>query len=128
MELLRTQAEFDDSLTLKIYLFQFINYYASIFYVAFLKGKFVGYPKKYNKIFGYRYVFMHLVKKKKKLIDYFLKLLLKTRRMCSRRMFDGTVYSVDDYNGWKTNCLHCHGNGFSHSVQILGIVQNPYRS
>ncbi|KAL7288575.1 hypothetical protein TKK_0017314 [Trichogramma kaykai] len=54
MELLRTQAEFDDSLTLKVYLFQFINYYASIFYVAFLKGKFVGYPKKYNKILGFR--------------------------------------------------------------------------
>ena len=53
-EMLRTQAEFDDSLTLKIYLFQFVNYYASIFYVAFLKGKFVGYPKKYNKILGFR--------------------------------------------------------------------------
>ncbi|XP_012289037.1 anoctamin-4 [Orussus abietinus] len=54
MELWRTQAEFDDSLTLKIYIFQFVNYYASIFYVAFLKGKFIGYPKKYNRILGYR--------------------------------------------------------------------------
>ncbi|XP_033214628.1 anoctamin-5-like [Belonocnema kinseyi] len=54
MELLRTQAEFDDSLTLKVYLFQFVNYYASIFYLVFLKGKFVGYPKKYNRIFGKR--------------------------------------------------------------------------
>ncbi|XP_057333103.1 anoctamin-5-like isoform X2 [Microplitis mediator] len=54
MEMPRTQAEFDDSLTLKIYIFQFVNYYASIFYVAFLKGKLVGYPRKYNRIFGYR--------------------------------------------------------------------------
>lgn len=54
MELLRTQAEFDDSLTLKVYLFQFVNYYASIFYIVFLKGKFVGYPKKYNRILGFR--------------------------------------------------------------------------
>ncbi|PNF43988.1 hypothetical protein B7P43_G00902 [Cryptotermes secundus] len=54
MELLRTQTEFDDSLTLKIYLFQFVNYYASIFYIAFLKGKFVGYPAKYNLVFGWR--------------------------------------------------------------------------
>ncbi|KAK0082080.1 hypothetical protein PV325_011109 [Microctonus aethiopoides] len=54
MEMLRTQTEFDDSLTLKIYIFQFVNYYASIFYVAFLKGKFVGYPKKYNLILGQR--------------------------------------------------------------------------
>lgn len=53
-ELLRTQTEFDDSLTLKIYLLQFVNYYASIFYIAFFKGKFVGSPKGYNRIFGYR--------------------------------------------------------------------------
>ncbi|KAL0277448.1 UNVERIFIED_CONTAM: hypothetical protein PYX00_004720 [Menopon gallinae] len=54
LELLRTQTEFEDSLTLKIYLFQFVNYYTSIFYIAFLKGKFVGYPSKYNRIFGFR--------------------------------------------------------------------------
>ncbi|KAJ8955607.1 hypothetical protein NQ318_001437 [Aromia moschata] len=53
-ELLRTQTEFDDSLTLKIYLLQFVNYYASIFYIAFFKGKFVGRPNNYNKIFGFR--------------------------------------------------------------------------
>ncbi|KAJ9596645.1 hypothetical protein L9F63_012342, partial [Diploptera punctata] len=54
LELLRTQTEFDDSLTLKIYLLQFVNYYASIFYIAFFKGKFVGYPGKYNRLFSYR--------------------------------------------------------------------------
>lgn len=54
MELQRTQTEFDDSLALKIYIFQFVNYYSSIFYIAFFKGKFVGYPSKYNKVFGYR--------------------------------------------------------------------------
>lgn len=53
-ELLRTQTEFDDSLTLKIYLFQFVNYYASIFYIAFFKGKFIGHPGKYNRFFDYR--------------------------------------------------------------------------
>jgi len=50
----RTQTGYEDSLTLKIYLFQFINYYSSIFYIAFLKGKFVGYPAKYNRIFNLR--------------------------------------------------------------------------
>lgn len=54
VELLRTQTEFDDSLTLKIYLLQFVNYYASIFYIAFFKGKFVGYPGNYNRLFKYR--------------------------------------------------------------------------
>lgn len=53
-ELHRTQTQFDDSLTLKIYLLQFINYYASIFYIAFFKGKDIGTPKKYKTIFGYR--------------------------------------------------------------------------
>ncbi|KAG9429833.1 anoctamin-1-like isoform X4 [Apis mellifera carnica] len=54
IELLRTQTEFDDSLTLKIYLLEFVNYYASIFYIAFFKGKFVGYPGNYNRFFHYR--------------------------------------------------------------------------
>ncbi|KAF2904356.1 hypothetical protein ILUMI_01814 [Ignelater luminosus] len=54
MELQRTQTEYDDSLALKIYMFQFVNYYSCIFYIAFLKGKFVGYPAKYNRFFGYR--------------------------------------------------------------------------
>ncbi|XP_017877213.1 anoctamin-1 isoform X2 [Ceratina calcarata] len=54
VELLRTQTEFDDSLTLKIYLLEFVNYYASIFYIAFFKGKFVGYPGNYKRFFEYR--------------------------------------------------------------------------
>lgn len=53
-EYLRTQTEFDESLAIKIYLFQFVNYYTSIFYIAFLKGKFIGYPKKYTRILGLR--------------------------------------------------------------------------
>jgi anoctamin-1 len=54
LEFLRSQTEYDESLTLKIYLFQFVNYYSSIFYIAFVKGKFVGYPAKYNRIFNFR--------------------------------------------------------------------------
>ncbi|XP_069195050.1 anoctamin-1 isoform X3 [Procambarus clarkii] len=54
LELQRTQTEFDDSLTLKIYMLQFINYYSSIFYIAFFKGKMVGYPGDYNRVFGSR--------------------------------------------------------------------------
>ena len=53
-ELHRTQTSFDDSLTIKIYLFQFVNYYASIFYIAFFKGQFVGTPHEYNRIFDFR--------------------------------------------------------------------------
>lgn len=53
-ELHRTHTEYDESLGLKIYLFQFFNHYSSIFYIALLKGKFVGYPAKYKRIFALR--------------------------------------------------------------------------
>jgi hypothetical protein len=49
-ELHRTQSEFEDSLVWKLYIFQFVNYYTSIFYIAFFKGNIVGYPGKYNRI------------------------------------------------------------------------------
>ena len=40
---------------LVFYLFQFVNYYSSIFYIAFFKGRLPGRPGgKYTKIFGYR--------------------------------------------------------------------------
>ena len=48
-ELHRSQTSFDDALTLKIYLFQFVNYYASIIYIAFFKGQFIGTPNKYTR-------------------------------------------------------------------------------
>ncbi|XP_065083351.1 anoctamin-5 isoform X2 [Ochlerotatus camptorhynchus] len=54
IEYRRTQSEYNESLNLKIYLFQFINYYSSIFYIAFMKGKFAGYPAKYNRILTLR--------------------------------------------------------------------------
>lgn len=54
MELHRTQTSFDNSLALKIYLFHSVNCYASIFYVAFVKGNFVGTPNQYVRIFTFR--------------------------------------------------------------------------
>ncbi|CAD5126106.1 DgyrCDS14278 [Dimorphilus gyrociliatus] len=44
MESPRTQTKFDDSFTFKMFFFQFVNYYGSIFYIAFFKGKFSGRP------------------------------------------------------------------------------------
>uniref|UniRef100_A0AAY4D0M2 Anoctamin n=1 Tax=Denticeps clupeoides TaxID=299321 RepID=A0AAY4D0M2_9TELE len=43
-ELPRTRTDYENSLTLKMFLFQFVNYYSSCIYVAFFKGKVVGYP------------------------------------------------------------------------------------
>lgn len=45
----RTQTEWEDSFTLKMFLFQFVNNYASLFYIAFFKGKFIGWPGDYNR-------------------------------------------------------------------------------
>lgn len=50
----RTQTEFENHLTFKVFIFQFFNYYSSIFYIAFFKGKFVGTPGNYSQILGLR--------------------------------------------------------------------------
>lgn len=54
MELPRTQLDFEDSLTVKLYLLQFVNFYFAIFYVALYKGNFIGRPGAYNRLFGLR--------------------------------------------------------------------------
>ncbi|XP_012941487.1 anoctamin-4 [Aplysia californica] len=53
-ECLRTQTDYDNSITIKLFALQFVNYFASIFYIAFFKGQFVGRPGKYRTIFGGR--------------------------------------------------------------------------
>ncbi|XP_038154359.1 anoctamin-6 [Cyprinodon tularosa] len=51
-ELPRTRTDYENSLTLKMFLFQFVNYYSSCFYIAFIKGKIVGYPGEPVKLLG----------------------------------------------------------------------------
>ncbi|KAK3782661.1 hypothetical protein RRG08_037665 [Elysia crispata] len=53
-ECLRTQSEYDNSITIKLFILQFVNYFSSIIYIAFFKGRFVGRPGKYRTIFGGR--------------------------------------------------------------------------
>ena len=36
-----TSKQYSFSYTLKVYLFQFVNHYASLFYIAFVKGRYV---------------------------------------------------------------------------------------
>lgn len=38
-EMHRTQTEFENQLTFKVFIFQFVNFYSSIFYIAFFKGR-----------------------------------------------------------------------------------------
>jgi len=49
------QTEWEDSFTVKMYLFQFANYYGTIFYIAFIKGRLVFLPSLW------RYLFVFLV-------------------------------------------------------------------
>ncbi|NXK04992.1 ANO2 protein, partial [Herpetotheres cachinnans] len=55
IEVPRTEKTFEERLILKAFLLKFVNSYASIFYVAFFKGRFVGRPGHYVYVFdGYR--------------------------------------------------------------------------
>ncbi|XP_063218601.1 anoctamin-4 [Bacillus rossius redtenbacheri] len=40
----RTQIEYEDSYTFKIFVFQFVNFYSSLIYIAFFKGRFFKHP------------------------------------------------------------------------------------
>uniref|UniRef100_H9GFH9 Anoctamin n=1 Tax=Anolis carolinensis TaxID=28377 RepID=H9GFH9_ANOCA len=53
-EMHRTQTQHEDAFTFKVFIFQFVNFYSSPFYVAFFKGRFVGYPGQYGTLLGMR--------------------------------------------------------------------------
>ncbi|KZC10272.1 Anoctamin-4, partial [Dufourea novaeangliae] len=44
MENPRTQTEYESSYTFKIFLFEFVNFYSSLIYIAFFKGRFFVHP------------------------------------------------------------------------------------
>ncbi|XP_051535730.1 anoctamin-7 [Myxocyprinus asiaticus] len=53
-EMHRTQTKYEDAFILKVFIFQFVNFYSSPVYIAFFKGRFVGYPGNYNNLLGIR--------------------------------------------------------------------------
>ncbi|KAM3615427.1 uncharacterized protein V6R79_002144 [Siganus canaliculatus] len=53
-EMHRTQSKYENMFILKVFVFQFVNFYSSPVYIAFFKGRFVGYPGHYNTMFGVR--------------------------------------------------------------------------
>ncbi|XP_041665292.1 anoctamin-7 isoform X2 [Cheilinus undulatus] len=53
-EMHRTQTKYEDMFILKVFIFQFVNFYSSPVYIAFFKGRFIGYPGHYNTLFGVR--------------------------------------------------------------------------
>lgn len=46
----RTQREHEESLAWKAYWFQFVNVFAPMFYLAFIKGRFTGWPGHYRRV------------------------------------------------------------------------------
>ncbi|XP_076002640.1 anoctamin-7 [Genypterus blacodes] len=53
-EMHRTQTKYEDMFIFKVFIFQFVNFYSSPIYIAFFKGRFVGYPGHYDTLFGVR--------------------------------------------------------------------------
>ncbi|KAM4627679.1 anoctamin-7 [Polymixia lowei] len=53
-EMHRTQTKYEDMFVLKVFIFQFVNFYSSPVYIAFFKGRFVGHPGNYYTLFGIR--------------------------------------------------------------------------
>jgi len=46
----RTESEWENSFTLKMFLFQFVNLNSSTFYIAFFLGRFTGHPGAYLRL------------------------------------------------------------------------------
>ncbi|XP_063771881.1 anoctamin-7 isoform X2 [Pseudophryne corroboree] len=53
-EMHRTQTQYEDAFILKVFIFEFINYYSAPIYIAFFKGRFAGYPGNYTTLFQFR--------------------------------------------------------------------------
>ncbi|KAM6198642.1 LOW QUALITY PROTEIN: anoctamin-7 [Sarcoramphus papa] len=53
-EMHRTQTKYEDAFTFKVFVFQFVTFYSSPVYIAFFKGKFIGYPGNYLSFLGVR--------------------------------------------------------------------------
>ncbi|KAM9316467.1 anoctamin-7 [Gastrophryne carolinensis] len=53
-EMHRTQSQYEDAFIFKVHIFEFVNYYSTPIYIAFLKGRFVGYPGHYTRLFQFR--------------------------------------------------------------------------
>ncbi|XP_053164979.1 anoctamin-7 [Hemicordylus capensis] len=53
-EMHRTQTMYEDAFTFKVFVFEFVNFYSSPIYIAFFKGRFVGFPSHYKMLLGMR--------------------------------------------------------------------------
>ncbi|XP_075056959.1 anoctamin-7 [Mixophyes fleayi] len=53
-EMHRTQSQYEDAFILKVFIFEFVNYYSTPIYIAFFKGRFVGYPGHFTTFFQFR--------------------------------------------------------------------------
>jgi hypothetical protein len=49
LEIPKTHEEYEKSYTLKMFLFQAVNFWSSIFYIAFIKGRGTGTPISYTR-------------------------------------------------------------------------------
>ena len=52
LEMPKSDAAFEKSFTLKMFIFQAVNYWSCIFYIAFIKGHGTGTPVEYTRFGG----------------------------------------------------------------------------
>jgi len=77
-EIHRTEKDYENALTLKMFLFQFVNFYASIFYIAFIKPRLANPPGTESyKIGKYKTEEVEITTTKKKRKFYFLFISVK---------------------------------------------------
>ena len=46
------QVEYENNLTIRRYIFEVFNFYSTLVYIGFFKGKFNGYPGHHPRVFG----------------------------------------------------------------------------
>ena len=63
----RTQTEFEDTLVMKSFLFQFVNNFAAISYIAYFKGRYQAYAMYYTETLPLK-IKRHKILKFKKLV------------------------------------------------------------
>lgn len=100
-----------------MYLLQFINHYASIFYIAFFKGKFVGYPGKYIRFFNYRQEEVNSQKFSSLCAaNFYYQFMIA---VWYRGLPCRALHSACDYHGRQTSNEHLLRNGLAVRVKML---------
>jgi len=104
----RTQSDYEDSFTLKLFWFQFCNTYASLFYVSFFKSEFfTGWPGNYKRMAEHRFRYEGCSDQ-----GCFLELCIQIVIIMVGEQFLGNIVEIGwpyvkrKYKAWRSKLLH----------------------